>query len=669
MKLSRYEVVRELGKGAMGVVYLAKDPLIGRLVALKTIRLAPADDDEEAREFRHRFVREAQAAGILSHPSIVTVHDIGEDESTGTSFIAMEYVEGLNLKQILMQDRTLPPNETLEILAQVADALDYAHLKGIIHRDVKPANIIRFAESRAKITDFGIAKFASGSSNLTTTGQFIGTPNYMSPEQIKGVHVDGRTDIFSLGIVLYEALTRRKPFGGDSLTTISYKIVHEGYVPIREVNPDLPDEIEDVVVRCLSKEPADRYQRGRDVAADLLRIARGDDSRRTVEPLHFEQTLMSRSDRLPTVETPFPDAGRSAAAVAVTVPADTPTPDLHNETLAVATPRPRERQTLKQTLSRIRIPEVGGKDLDAIARTRISPLLFFGVIAIAALLALVPSLLIARNLVSVPPVDTVREQAVQRQRELRLRGARLLQAGDVDGAWATYRELQSLAPGSPAVASTLDSLEKVRIERMTEQQKLAEARQKLTDGQALYEQSKFEAAIPLFEEAFHLDPNLEEAVNYLRMTREQMALRDQTRRKKQLASRTTPASLPESGQSAASAASEGGEQIPAKPSALVTVLDSPVNDGYVMIRVGGDTVVHENLWESSSGFFRRKVPRKLNVYREVPARTQDVEVWVIVPSLNLNFHQKLSHEFASGIVNRLTIQLDAAKKQVMLQFS
>src|SRR5436190_11184930 len=175
VKLGRYEIVRELGKGAMGVVYLAKDPLIGRLVALKTIRAVRGDDDE-TQEFQQRFIREAQAAGILNHPAIVTVHDIGQDEPTGTNFISMEYVEGQNLKEILAQGRPLSFDEIGDIAAQVAEALDFAHSKGIVHRDVKPANIIVLEGNRAKITDFGIAKIATGG-DLTTSGQFVGTRN------------------------------------------------------------------------------------------------------------------------------------------------------------------------------------------------------------------------------------------------------------------------------------------------------------------------------------------------------------------------------------------------------------------------------------------------------------------------------------------------------------
>ena len=217
VRFGRYEVMRELGKGAMGIVYLGRDPVIGRMVALKTIR-AIGEDDAEKREFGERFLREAQAAGILSHPNIVTVHDVGEDATTGTAFIAMEFVEGKNLKQLVQERTVFGFHRVAEIIGQAAEALDYAHRKGIVHRDVKPANIIITTEGTVKITDFGIAKIEK--SNLTGTGQFLGTPNYMSPEQVTGDSVDGRTDLFSLGVVLYELLTRKKPFTADNLTSI-----------------------------------------------------------------------------------------------------------------------------------------------------------------------------------------------------------------------------------------------------------------------------------------------------------------------------------------------------------------------------------------------------------------------------------------------------------------
>ncbi len=281
-KLGRYEVVSELGKGAMGIVYLAKDPVIGRLVAIKTIR-ATGNDEDDTVEFRERFVREAQTAGILSHPNIVTIHDIGEDAETQTSFIAMEYIEGKNLKMLLSEKTRFPFEEISEMIAEIAEALDYAHRKGIIHRDVKPANVIITTDGKVKITDFGIAKIAS--SNLTTTGQFLGTPNYMSPEQVSGAPVDGRSDLFSLGVVLYELLTTKKPFQGDNLTAISYKIVHEDFTPPADISADVPVDFNEIVARAMAKDPWNRYQRGKDLALALYQLKAQLEERRSEEDL------------------------------------------------------------------------------------------------------------------------------------------------------------------------------------------------------------------------------------------------------------------------------------------------------------------------------------------------------------------------------------------------
>ncbi|MGE5715288.1 MAG: protein kinase domain-containing protein [Acidobacteriota bacterium] len=265
-KFARYEVERELGKGAMGVVFLGRDPVIGRRVALKTIR-ASGEDDSETREFTERFLREAQAAGTLSHPNIVTIHDVGEEVETGTSFIAMEYVEGKNLKQLLKDKVSFSYDRIAEIVTSVGEALDYAHRRGIVHRDVKPANIILTNDGTVKITDFGIAKIET--SSLTETGQFLGTPNYMSPEQVTGEIVDGRSDLFSLGVVLYELLTRKKPFAGDNLTSISYKIVHEDYPPPQTYDATIPAEFNPILARALAKDPAARFQSGRDFVRAL----------------------------------------------------------------------------------------------------------------------------------------------------------------------------------------------------------------------------------------------------------------------------------------------------------------------------------------------------------------------------------------------------------------
>lgn len=270
-RLGRYEILDEVGKGAMGVVYLAKDPLIGRLVALKTFRSTFSVRDQEAEQFRARFIREAQSAGILSHPNIVTVHDVVEDAGDGLSFIAMEYVRGTNLKMALQGDRPFPFSRVADIVSQIAEALDYAHSQRVIHRDVKPANVILTEDGRVKITDFGIARLDT--SNLTQEGQLLGTPNYMAPEQVQGKEVDHRADIFALGVVLYEMLTRHKPFQGENLTVVSHRIVYDQFTPLRDYAKDVPPGIEKIISKALEKDPNRRYQRARELAEDVRKVA------------------------------------------------------------------------------------------------------------------------------------------------------------------------------------------------------------------------------------------------------------------------------------------------------------------------------------------------------------------------------------------------------------
>src|SRR4028118_1186746 len=270
-KLGRYEIVDEIGKGAMGVVLLARDPLIGRLVALKTFRIGYSVRDAELEQFRARFIREVQSAGILSHPNIVTIHDVVEHSDDGLAFIAMEYVRGTNLKTLLQGDQPLTLPFVVEVISQVAEALDYAHSHRVIHRDVKPANILITADNRVKITDFGIARLDT--SNLTQEGQLLGTPNYMAPEQIQGKEVDHRADLFALGVVLYEMLTRHKPFQGENLTVVSHRIVYDHFTPPREFVRELPPGLEPVLSRALEKDANRRYQKARDMVADLRRVS------------------------------------------------------------------------------------------------------------------------------------------------------------------------------------------------------------------------------------------------------------------------------------------------------------------------------------------------------------------------------------------------------------
>ncbi len=269
-RIGRYEILDTLGKGAMGVVYLARDPIIDRRVALKTLRLDL--DPDFAEEFRERFFREAKAAGRLNHPGIVTIHDVGECPDTGLVYIAMEHIKGQDLKKMLGPDRRLHPAEAARIVAEVAMALDYAHNLGVVHRDIKPANIILTTDGSPKVMDFGVARLES--SNLTVDGQFIGTPNFMSPEQITGQTVDGRSDLFSLGVVLFNLLTGTKPFSGTNMHEVTLKIAQESCPIPSTVVPGLPAAFNPIVLKCLEKEPDRRFQTGADLAEVLGALAR-----------------------------------------------------------------------------------------------------------------------------------------------------------------------------------------------------------------------------------------------------------------------------------------------------------------------------------------------------------------------------------------------------------
>lgn len=258
----------------MGVVYKAYDPKINRLVAIKTISLA-ADDPAEEQACRARFFREAEAAGRLSHPRIVPVFDIAEDPKTLSPYIVMEFVAGRSLEEILSSDGdSLPLNTRLQLIQEVAEALDYAHLQGVVHRDVKPSNILVGEDGHARIADFGIAQI-----NVKDAGGSPwGTPAYMSPEQLRGDPVDGRSDLFSLGVILYRMLTGHRPFQGNSALTVALKVQNQEPVPAAVFNTGLSPELDCMVARAIAKDPADRYQSGMALVLELQRLRDGSDS-------------------------------------------------------------------------------------------------------------------------------------------------------------------------------------------------------------------------------------------------------------------------------------------------------------------------------------------------------------------------------------------------------
>ena len=263
-KLGRFEVLDEIGRGAMGIVYKAKDPMLERIVAIKTINMGM--DRDGAEMYEKRFYQEARAAGGLNHPNIVTVYDIGKTETE--CYMAMEYIEGAELRTLLLPAKPLPLARALSIAAQVAEGLAYAHERGVVHRDVKPANIMVPESGAVKITDFGIARMRS-SSVQTKTGMMMGSPKYMSPEQVIGKRADHRTDIFSLGVILYEMLTGAAPFTGESVNAVMYQIVNFAPPAPSAINPGAPPALDGIVAGMLAKSLDERFQSAAEAARGL----------------------------------------------------------------------------------------------------------------------------------------------------------------------------------------------------------------------------------------------------------------------------------------------------------------------------------------------------------------------------------------------------------------
>jgi serine/threonine protein kinase len=277
-RFGRYEILTELGRGGMGIVYKARDPKINRVVAVKTFSLAGQPPEEEL-EYRERFFREAEAAGRLSHPGIVTVFDVGEEPETRAPYIVMEYVAGQSLDKLLLsrEDRKLPADVALQIALELAEAMDCAHGQGVVHRDLKPANILLTEDGHAKIADFGIAKL--NLSTATQTGRTLGTPAFMSPEQLNDEPVDGRSDIFSLGVILYTLLTGYRPFQGNSALTVAFKVVNRNPVPATILDTELPPGLDYIISRAIAKDPSQRYQRGMEMVFDIQELRGGREPR------------------------------------------------------------------------------------------------------------------------------------------------------------------------------------------------------------------------------------------------------------------------------------------------------------------------------------------------------------------------------------------------------
>jgi|CXWL01.1.fsa_nt_gi serine/threonine-protein kinase len=322
--LGRYEIEKELGRGAMGVVYLGRDPKINRMVAIKTMMLEEGSDGESTKQIKERFFREAESAGTLNHPNIVRIFDAGDENDV--AYIAMELLDGHDLVKYGQKDALLPVDKALDYAATVADALDYAHAQGIVHRDIKPANIMLLKDGSIRVADFGIARITS--SSKTATGTIMGTPSYMSPEQVAGKKVDGRSDLFSLAVSLFELATGEKPFkGGEGIGTLLFQIANDPHPDLMSIRADLPPALKAVIDKGLAKNPDQRYQKGSEFAAAIRAVLKGG---ATPAPAAAATPAVSKPAAAAPAVAPAPVAApvavAAAPAAAATVPATPPAP-------------------------------------------------------------------------------------------------------------------------------------------------------------------------------------------------------------------------------------------------------------------------------------------------------------------------------------------------------
>lgn len=318
--VGRYQILEELGRGAMAVVYKGKDPVIGRTVALKTLLFR--EDSKEMRDLRQALYRDACAAGTLAHPNIVTIYDVIEE--AGMTAVAMEFIEGRTLDALIKEQAPLPIEMAFGLFDQIVAGLDYAHTKGIIHRDVKPANIMLTTDGRVKVTDFGVARVTSAGVMMTAT--VVGSPSYMSPEQIKGGKIDGRSDLFSATTVLYEMLTKARPFRGDDIATTLYRIVHELPTPPTEFNPAIGPELTRVFEHAMAKDPNDRYLNGAELAQAMRQAGGFPSATIAIGPAPVDATINMTADAVAARTAIRPPARPVRPAAARPVAVETPAP-------------------------------------------------------------------------------------------------------------------------------------------------------------------------------------------------------------------------------------------------------------------------------------------------------------------------------------------------------
>jgi len=654
-KLGRYEILEEIGKGAMGVVYLARDPLIGRQVALKTFRVGFSAKDHELVQFRSRFVREAQSAGILSHPNIVTIHDVVDEGGEGICFIAMEFVKGTNLKQLLQRPDPFGYDRLIDIVSQVAEGLDYAHSRGVVHRDIKPANILIAQDGKVKITDFGIARLDT--SNLTMEGQLLGTPNYMAPEQIQGKEVDHRADIFSLGVVFYEMLTRRKPFQGENLTAVTHKIVYEPFTPAEEIIKDLPPGLTAVMTRCLEKDPNRRYPRAAEIAAELRRSGArrldaadtDDDTSATQEVA--EETVEKTAPRLADGEARnavlggllAPPAALSQAVAPATTAASRPPSDPAapavapgaGAALAPALPAPPPVSIPVSSLS-------GSMKVSAaLQRIRSQRLVQYGLVGLAGLAVVILLALWATGRTD-PQPPAAAGPTLQEAKQLGLQSAladarQRLDQGDLQGAFVALGRAQQLDSENVQARDLRGEVERVALDLAA----AAEREKRVSEGLVLareeYSKRRYDAAIAAAKEVLTLVPEHPEAAK-LAADSEAALGRQKEREQSQKTARAAAAqTLATSPPAAAAPPPRPVAPVVAAAAAADATLNidffSESSEGVLTVYAGERQILRQAFkFVKKTGFLRsERISGSLAAQRILPAGAGALRVYVTLP--------------------------------------
>ncbi len=639
-KLGRYEILEEIGKGAMGVVYLARDPLIGRQVALKTFRVGFSAKDQELQQFRSRFVREAQSAGILSHPNIVTIHDVVDEGADGVCFIAMEYVKGTNLKQLLQKPDPFSPDFVVDIVSQIAEGLDYAHSRGVVHRDIKPANILITQDGKVKITDFGIARLDT--SNLTMEGQLLGTPNYMAPEQIQGRDVDHRADIFSLGVVLYEMVTRRKPFQGENLTAVTHKIVYEAFTPPEEIVRDLAPGISAVLYRCLEKDPNRRYPRAAEIAGEL---------KRSVEkPFDGDDTSATQEVVEDTVDRTVPQSPVPVALVAMAMPAP---PVVSPPAVAVAVAPPPPASLSGPTQVGAALTKIRKQRTIQLGLAILAGLTVLGLVVLWALGGDTgPSAVAPPSALELQHANALRALAEARS---------LLDQGSLQGALKAIARAESAEPGNPEAQALRDEVDRISRDVAAAAEREQLVSESLVQAREAFAKRRYEEAITAANQILASVPDHPEAVKLLHDS--ESALERQKERTK--AQRPPSAVTPEQPAATAPQPTLAAKVAPAPPqevsgeAQLAIDFYSELSEGVLTIYAGEKQILREPFkFVRRTGFLRsEKLSGSLEASRTLPAGAHTLRVYVTLPGKPTKV-SVVEARLAGGSKRELEIRVD-----------